>query len=236
VLDVQQRKVVHSQSLAQMPYTWGPYLYTYMGAKTSPFRGQDLFVMFKGFSKDILPQRIFRAYKDIDSRRVALDEMVGGAGLQHNNSICRITTDDLKIADAYVFPDRVLLLTIACLESKIKGNPGYILAGVVRDEVIDGKSSGHEYWLFPADHLAGGPVCKLGHPALNNSTLFHGVYIPGSFGSNDKGAVAPYRVSLRDDYPEDELKNWGEEMLSLFRDVIWPYFDPTSSNYEDRNP
>ena len=37
-------------------------------------------------------------------------------------------------------------------------------------------SSGHEYWLFAADALAQGPICKLGHPDLSNSTLFHTVY------------------------------------------------------------
>jgi len=181
--------------------------------------------MFKGFSKDILPERIFKAYKDIRSRRVSIEQMVGGEGLKHNNSICRITTDDLKIADAYVFRDHVLLLTIACLEAKDDQQPGYLIAGVVTDEVVDGRSSGHEFWLFPANNLAGGPICKLGHPDLNNSTLFHAVFIPNSFSGNQKNRVPPYRVSLRDDYPEFELKKWGDEVLSVFRDVIWPYFD-----------
>jgi len=229
VLDAKQGKVVRSQYLSQMPYTWGPYLYTYMGAKTSSFHGQDLFVMFKGFSKDILPKRIFQAYKDIDSRKVPLNEMIDGEGLHHNNSIGRIATEALKIADAYVFPDRVLLLTIACLPSTDKERPGYVLAGVVSDESIDGKSSGHEYWLFPADHLAGGPICKLGHSALNNSTLFHSLYIPNSLGKDQGGRISPYRVSLWDDYPEDELKKWGNEIEAIFRDVIWPYFDADQS-------
>jgi len=231
VLDVKQGRVAHSQYLDQMPYTWGPYIYTYMGAKTSPFHGQDLFVMFKGFSKDILPKRIFHAYKDINSRRISLDQMIGGKGLQHNNSICRIATDDLSIADAYVFPDGVLSLTIACLESKDNEKPGYVLAGVVKDEIVEGTSSGHEYWLFPADNLAGGPICKLGHPDLNNSTLFHIVYVPDSIGENQKNHAAPYHISLRDDYPEDEVKKWGQEVASVFRDAIWPYFDPDRSNH-----
>ena len=91
VFDVKQREVISSQYIAEMPYTWGPYLYAYMGRQIQPYNGQDLFVMFKGFSKDILPERIFNAYKDVDSRRVSLDDMVGGEGLNHNNSICRIT-------------------------------------------------------------------------------------------------------------------------------------------------
>ena len=224
VFGMDQGKVIHSQYLAQMPYTWGPYLYTYMGRQTVPYNGQDLFIMFRGFSRDILPQRIYDAYKDTESRRVSLEEMVGEEGLKHNNSICRITTKDLRIADAYVFPDRVLLYTIACLESNQENKSGYVIAGVVTDEKAGGdESSGHEYWIFPADNLSGGPVCKLGHPDLNNSTLFHSVYIPAS--KKWKNKSQPYHVSLREDYPKDELEKWGQEVLSAFRDEIWPYFD-----------
>jgi len=224
VFDMNLGKVSHSQYLTQTPYTWGPYLYTYMGRQTLPYQGQDLFVMFKGFSKDILPKRIYDAYKDIDSRRVSLEEMVGGEGLKHNNSICRIATEDLKIADAYVFPDRVLLYTIACLDSKKEDQPGYVIAGVVTDDKAGGdKSSGHEYWVFTADNLSHGPVCKLGHPDLNNSTLFHSVYIPNSKEWINRSQ--PYHVSLRDDYLKEELEKWGDEVLSAFRDEILPYFD-----------
>lgn len=225
VFDMRQGKVEHSQYLSQMPFTWGPYLYAYMGRQTQPYNGQDLFVMFKGFSKDILPQRIRDAYKDIASRRVSLDEMIGGDGLKHNNSICRITTGDFKIADAYIFPDRILLYTIACLDSKEKNRPGYLIAGIVTDETIGEESSGHEYWLFAADNLKGGPICKLGHPSLNNSTLFHTVYIPNLKEWEYKNSPKPYHISLREDYPSDELEKWGDVILSVFRDVIWTYFD-----------
>jgi len=230
VFDMKQEKVVHSQYLSQMPYTWGPYLYAYKGRQTSPYTGQDLFVMFKGFSKDVLPRRIYNNYKDVGSRRVSLDEMVGGEGLKHNNSICRITTGDLKIADTYVFPDRVLLYTIACLDSKEPNQPGYVIAGVVTDETVPDQSSGHEYWLFPADNLAGGPICKLGHPTLNNSTLFHSVYIPHSKEWERKNQHQPYHVSLREDYPKDELEKWSDEVLSVFRDEIWPYYNISNTS------
>ena len=131
--------------------------------------------MFKGFSQSVLPERIFKAYKDVDPRRVPLEEMVDGKGIEHNNSICRITIDDFSIADAYVFPDQVLLYTIACIDSNSKHGAGYVIAGVVTDQAAGEQSSGHEYWLFAADNLAKGPICKLGHKTLNNTTLFHTV-------------------------------------------------------------
>jgi hypothetical protein len=237
VLDVKQEEVRSSQYIAEMPYTWGPYLYAYMGRQTVPYSGQDLFVMFKGFSKEILPQRIFNAYKDVDPRRVSIEEMVEDDGLSHNNSICRITTDDFSIADSYVFPDRVLLYTIACLDSKEANHPGFVIAGVATDKANGNISSGHEYWLFSADNLSGGPICKLGHPDLNNSTLFHTVFIPNRKTQVWKENTQPYHVPIREDYPKEELEKWDDVVLSSFEDVIWPYFDisnPEATNNAER--
>jgi len=229
VLNVNQSKVSSSAYIADMPYCWGPYLYAYMGRQVKPYTGQDIYVMFKGFSRGILPKRIFNAYKDVDPRRVPLEEMVGGTGLKHNNSICRITTGKFAIADAYVFPDRVLLYTIACLDSNNEASAGYVIAGVATDQTAGEKSSGHEYWLFAADNLAKGPICKLGHEALNNTTLFHTVYVPDSAARIWENAESSYHIPLREDYPEEEVEKWDSSVLQSFDDVIWPYFDQSDS-------
>ena len=225
VIDAAKPAVEKSEYIAEMPYCWGPYLYSYMGRQVKPYTGQDLFVMFKGFSKDMLPGRIFNAYKDVKNRWVPIGEMIGGKGMQHNNSICRISTEKFAIADAYVFPDRVLLYTIACLDSKSEGDAGYVIAGVVTDQAAGERSSGHEYWLFDATNLAKGPVCKLGHESLNNSTLFHTVYIPRELAKQLDQKKVSYHVPLREDYPRGELEQWNASVLNAFEQVIWPYFD-----------
>lgn len=230
VIDIKECVVENSTYITDMPFSWGPYLYAYMGRQIKPYSGQDLFMMYKGFSRDMVPKRIFDAYKDVNNRRIPLDEMVGGEGLQNNNSICRITTEDFKIADSYVLPDRVLLYTVACLDSETAGHAGYVIAGIVTDEAAGEESSGNEYWLFEADNLSKGPICKLGHPSLNNSTLFHTVYIPDSVAKQlDKKEVS-YHVQLREDYPKEELVKWGPEVRESFEDVIWPYFDNAKNN------
>ena len=53
VIDVPRSQVVGSEYISEMPYCWGPYLYTYMGRQIEPYHGQDLFIMFKCFSRDI---------------------------------------------------------------------------------------------------------------------------------------------------------------------------------------
>jgi hypothetical protein len=225
VMDVPRSEVIKSEYISELPYCWGPYLYTYMGRQIEPYHGQDLFIMFKGFSRDILPKRIFNAYKDVETRQVPLEELVGGEGIHHNNSICRITTEKFAIADAYVFPDRVLLYTIATLGSKNQEGTGYVIAAVVTDRTAGEESSGHEYWLFNASDLAKGPICKLGHESLNNSTLFHALYIPKIVAKNLDERKVSYRVPIREDYPKEELKKWDNSVLECFEDVIWPLYD-----------
>lgn len=217
--------VEKSEYIAEAPYCWGPYLYAYMGRQVKAYTGQDLFVMFKGFAKDLLPQRIFNAYQHVEKRRIPIGDMVDGKGIQHNNSICRISTGNFAIADDYIFPDRVLLYTMACLDSKSNASAGYVIADVVTDQAAGEKSSGHEYWLFDAANLKQGPICKLGHESLNNSTLFHTVYIPGNVAKKLDQKEKSYHVPVRQDYPREELEQWDACVLKAFEDVIYPYFD-----------
>lgn len=225
VINVARTEVIRSEYISEMPYCWGPYIYTYMKRQIDPYHGQDLFIMFKGFSRDILPQRIFNAYKNAEARRVPLEKMTGGEGLHHNNSICRITTEKFAIADAYVFPDRVLLYTIATLDSNNQEGTGYVIAGIVTDQTTDERSSGHEYWIFNASDLAKGPICKLGHKSLNNSTLFHALYLPKTAAEKLDQRKISYQVSIQKDYPKEELTKWDDIVSECFEDVIWPLYD-----------
>lgn len=225
IIDAAHSKVKKSEYISEMPYCWGPYLYTYMGRQTKPYHGQDLFIMFKGFSRDILPKRIFNAYKNVEPRQVPLEDMIGGEGIHHNNSICRITTKDFKIADAYIFPDRVLLYTIATLDSKNQDGSGYVIAGVVTDQKSGKRSSGHEYWIFNASDLAKGPICKLGHETLHNSTLFHAIYITKSIANKLDQKQVSYHIPIREDYPKEELTKWDASVSECFEDMIYPLYD-----------
>lgn len=225
VINATDGSVVQSSYIREIPYCWGPYLYTFKDRQIKPYQGQDLYVMFKGFHKDLLPQRIYNAYKNIKNRRVPLEEMLGENGLLHNSSICRVTTDEFSIADAYILPDRVYLYTISHLNSDDLSKPGYIIAGIVTDEKANTSSNGHEYWIFEANDLTKGPVCILGHPSLNNTTLFHTIYLPESVSSKFNQIEATYYVPLREDYPKEELKKWDATVLQSFEEIIWPYFD-----------
>lgn len=223
IVDMNKGEVAQTQYITDPQYCWGPYMYTYMDRQVKNFQDQDLFVMFKGFSKDMLPKRIYNAYKDVDNRRYPLEKMVSGEGLQCNNSIARITKDPFEIADGYVFPDKVLLYTISCLPSA-EGGDGYVIAGVCHDVEGEGKTSGHEYWIFQADNLAQGAICTLGHKDLCNSVLFHTVFISREHEERLNQTTPTYRVPMEQDYPRDTLDKWDSVVTKTFDELIYPYY------------
>lgn len=230
IIDMNETKVEMSKYITDEAYCWGPYMYTYMGRQTRKFQDQDLFVMFKGFAKEMLPKRIYHAYKDVDNRRMSLETMLNGDGLKSNNSIARIEKGAFEIVDSYVLPDKVLLYTISCLESNDPGHPGYLIAGVVQDVEENARSSGHEYWLFKADALSKGPICTLGNKDLNNSVLFHTVYISRELEEKLNQNKSTYQVPIREDYPANELEMWDPVVKETFENLIYPYYDNDNSN------
>lgn len=224
-IDMKSCKVTNTKYLTDEKYCFGPYMYTYMGRQTRKFQDQDLFVMSKGFSKDMLPKRIYEAYKDVENRRLSAEKMFDGKGLQHNNAISRIKKDEFEIVDGYVFPDKIYLYTISCLESNDNNHAGYVIAGIAHDIPENNLSSGHEYWIFKADELAKGPVCKLGNKELNNSILFHTVYISDTLEEKLNQIKPTYQIPMQEDYPRDGLHLWEDDISNTFDELIYPYYD-----------
>ncbi len=219
--------IISSDHIRDTRYSWGPYMYTYMGRQSREFQDQDLFVMFKGFHKELMPKRIYDAYKGVENRHTPLCDMFEKGKISCNNSIARIKKDTFEIADIYVFPNKVFLYTISCLEAE--NDSGYIIAGIACDIPNCSESSGHEYWLFKADSLHLGPICKLGHKSLNNSILFHTVYLTDLQEKQlDKKKVS-YHVCLQEDFPAHELSKWDPAVHNMFKEIIWPYFDVNSN-------
>ncbi len=225
IIDMKSATIQKSEYIRDTKYCWGPYMYTYMGRQTKKFQDQDLFVHFKGFKKDMLPKRIYNAYKNVRNRHVSLSDMIKNEAVGSNNSIARIDKKNFNIADVYEMPNKVLIYTISCIESNDKNANGYILAGVACDALENNKTSGHEYWLFDAGNLSQGPICKIGHESLNNSILFHTVYIRDEMEKKLDKKTVTYNISLREDYPVEEVKKWRPEVLKAFEKIIWPYYD-----------
>ncbi len=230
------KAVIHTKYIQDKQYTWGPYMYSYMGRQTRPFNEQELFVMFKGFHVELLPKRIIKAYKDVQNRKVPMAEILKKGGIEAGNCIARIQKEDFKTVDRYTFSKKELLYTIACLETnETKGD--YLLAAVVSDKPASHDSSGHEYWIFEANNLHKGPICKLGHQKLDNTILFHALYLTHKQEKSLPEKDVKYHIPLDKDYPSEELLKWDVTVKKTFEDVVWPYFgaDETGRKKAERN-
>ncbi|MCY3412833.1 MAG: hypothetical protein INQ03_14445 [Candidatus Heimdallarchaeota archaeon] len=224
-------EVIESKYISDPSRTWAPYLYTYRNRQVEEYNNQDLFVMFKGFNLDNLPRRVIKEYakKEGVDRKIPAEDIITGKYKQ-NNSVSRISTDKWEIEDSYEFPDKLLLYTISHIQDK--EHIGYIIAGVYNQNpagIPDLQSNGHEYWVFKEDELSKGPVCKLGHPMLNNTTLFHTLYLPNGIEKKLDQYSPDYHIDLREDYSREEVSQWGNRVLSTFETLIWPYYDTYKS-------
>lgn len=233
VIDMSKQEVLKSSYIRDQRYTFAPYMYSYMGRQTRNFDEQDLFIMFKGHRQDMLPKRVYEAYKEVKNRKIPLDDLTKNGKISCNNSIARMNKERFEVEDLYEFEDKVLLYTISCIESDDRIGKGYVLAGVVRDVEENDQTSGHEYWMFDANALAKGPICKLGHKELNNSVLFHTVYLSNRQEEELEQREVKYNVDLREDYPKEELVKWNKEVLEVFENVIWPYFEKDKEKTRD---
>ncbi len=226
--------VASSEYIRDATFCFGPYMYTYLGRQTRPFQEQDLFIMCKGFHANLLPKRIYNAYKDVVNRKVPLSDMVNTEKTACNSSIARIQKSPFKVTDIYFMPNQVYLHTISCLESSTCQGKGYVLAGVTHETANNTNSSGHEYWLFDADNLRKGPICKLGHQELHNSILFHTVHLTCAQEKALDKKKTVYNLSLREDYPADELSKWSPCVQNTFEQLIWPYFDHNNPSQQEK--
>ena len=96
-------------------------------------------------------------------------------------------------------------------------NEGYIYCCVVSDDNQTEGSSGDEFWVFDAQNLEQGPICRLGHPDMNLPFTLHSTYVE-SLPTGDT-----YQISIFDDYSA-HIANLDESIISLFEAEVFTRF------------
>jgi hypothetical protein len=95
------------------------------------------------------------------------------------------------------------------LNSNGSSTDGYIICTVF------GRNS-NEIWIFQADQLGAGPICKLSHPQLDFGFTMHTTWL---------SAIAPrtasYDIPVRQDY--ESLLN-QPAIQQLFTEAVYPHF------------
>jgi hypothetical protein len=87
-----------------------------------------------------------------------------------------------------------------------------------------------ELWLFDANNLAAGPVCRMAHPDLVFGFTIHSVWVAEAGTVPTPGYVLP----VREDYDAmiaqmPTSDNLRARTQDLFDQKVYPYFEPPKS-------
>ncbi|MDJ0796909.1 MAG: carotenoid oxygenase family protein [Calothrix sp. MO_167.B12] len=218
-IDADSGKVITSQKIYDSRCTWGIGYYAYrdLSTTTIPRRLENIYWTSLGLWKELISDSVFQLYKDYKYRAVPTEELLRLADTGIPAQLYRIYTSDesLKISDRYEFPNGYMVNSAQFIpRGDIQGNStdGYIFCAVL-------SGIGNEIWLFDAQDLASGPLCKLSHPSLDFGFTIHTAWLAEIAPRN-----ASYHIGVRQDY-QDIVKQRSKEIQELFEEEIYPYFE-----------
>jgi carotenoid cleavage dioxygenase-like enzyme len=219
-------------------HTWAIGLYTYKNM-LSPDENVDeiehIFWQSYGLREDCLTTYIYDLYKDPKrSRTFKAEEMAAYTKMGARFVLQCIETAQLTSTDFYTFAEDQFFWSIQFVPNK-KSQPGvpeskngYILTTVITGTpMADGQLTySCEIWLFDANNLAKGPVCKLAHPDLSIGFTIHSVWVPEA-----KTVTVPsYKLNVVEDYNEmiskmSNKNNLRDRTQALFDQKVYPHFN-----------
>ncbi|SMF82859.1 carotenoid oxygenase family protein [Pseudobacteriovorax antillogorgiicola] len=190
----------------------------YYGHYNFPNRFEHIFYIANGYRPELLVKRGVKAYRDypdkiLESRDLPKDPKP--------SALFRYDCNQEAIVDSFQFPEDAISRSGQYLKKKgdsFQGQKdGYIICPVFLSQATNPGGNGKELWVFAADNLSSGPVCKLGHPDFDFAATNHAMWVP-SIGPRPE---ASYKADSYRFY-EDRLDDHSEEVRRIVRNEVYP--------------
>jgi len=224
--------LIESTFMSHSICTWGPGLCTYSPSLgMTPNKLDNIYWVSFGLWKELTIQFMYDMYKNYKYRQVPLDKLLKLAEQGVPSCLYRLHTPSMTIPDYYQCEKGCLLLSpqfVPRLNNEESSTNGYIVCTAFTPER-------DEIWIFDAEKLNQGPICKLSHPTLNIGLSLHTAWL-----NNISDRQASYKIPVKQDY-QSLLNNWLEfidtlktlkeedkhqikkEIKELFEREIYPY-------------
>ncbi len=161
-----------SRWLADVERTWGLGFVTDTSASThhDPARLTTQWWFASGYWPELVPAPHLDTYGDHPHRRVPVDA-VRKKGWSPS-VLFRLDVQGLRIVDEFRFPPSTTLSSPQFIphERATHAEHGFLIT-----VVWSGRDT--ELWIFDAEHLARGPLAKLGHPELTAGFTMHATWM-----------------------------------------------------------
>jgi carotenoid cleavage dioxygenase-like enzyme len=213
--------------------TWGLGLLAYKNhgspTKVVP-KIKTLYYISLGAIPETLSQFVFDLYENYPWREMPIEDMLAYIKETIPQCIFSVSADTMTIKDSYVFNKNEHLSSIQYINSDNddgEEDNGYVLLSVKTGDTLDlsGKFQS-EIWLFKANSLSDGPVCKLAHPKFIFVYTLHSCWL-----NNDSKVVSGQQINIKEDYTSyinelfKENVEKKEKMLSFFNTYVFPNYE-----------
>lgn len=222
IVDGETGALLDSKVFSDVEHTWWPSVYTHRDIcrdrPTEPATEiKNLYWMCWGFSWEIIPDRIYQAYKDREFRVVHHTQLPETG---KPSKLLRLDTQTMEIADWFDFPPghfacspQFIPKSTPCPPDQDPSTHGYIACVVLSDarDLHAGTADAtpqDEFWIFDASNLGNrndspktqAIVYKLTHaPSLNLGLTIHSIWLsPEDFTQKSQPYTDPQeRQNLR---------------------------------------
>jgi carotenoid cleavage dioxygenase-like enzyme len=228
VIDPNQGKVVQQDLVSDRTCTWAPAIYADVGNTGVIDRYDHIYWIAWGCWDELMPQFVVDRYKKHKYRQLPIQDVLEAATGQAPPALCHLDTTTMQIVDKYLFPP-----------GHFGNSPQFIPRGDNTDQtygylacvVLLDKDAGptSEIWLFDAQNLEQGPICKLGFPtqaapAGQTAVPFQmGLTIHTTWVPEIAPRTASYHVPVQADY-DPLLVNEPEAIRRFFKEEVYPHF------------
>ncbi|MBE9031557.1 carotenoid oxygenase family protein [filamentous cyanobacterium LEGE 11480] len=219
--------IVAAKIISDIDLTWGVEFYTYANYPNlgQPV-GQVKHIYWTSFGcwPELLTKFSYDLLKNYKYRTVPTDTLLDWAaqGQGKPAALFRLNTETQSIEDKYQlssdaeygalvnspqFVPRASRSQAAELDQD-----GYIIC-----TVFVGEQS--QIWIFDGQCLSQGPICKLGHAALNFGFTLHSTWLPTL-----ERTAQDYKIDVRSDY-QSLVGHQGQKVQQLFEEQVYPHFE-----------
>lgn len=217
------------------PNTWQIGLYTHrdiISSTKTVDKIEQLWYVANGLDPDYLTEFIHDLYKDAMNRTLPVDEVVKYTEKGLPFTLVRLNCDKMKPEDHYQFNYGTYIRSLHFVnrQNPVHENPqldGYIFCTM--QVPVDELNYRSEYWIFDADNVSKGPVCKMSNEGIDHQFCFT---LHSAWMETAEPYTFNYNIDVKEDYNDriDFLyKEWADDGIDLGSNItaedIKKFFD-----------
>ncbi|OCR01423.1 hypothetical protein BCD67_23515 [Oscillatoriales cyanobacterium USR001] len=219
VIDGETGTMIRNQVIKDWTATWGISFFTYrVNGDTGmmPDKLDNIYWTSLGLWNELLTEFLFKLTKDYNYRTVVPEDLLlfADEGVAPCLFRVNISEETIAIADCYQLPEGCMINSPQFVPSgaaEDKSTKGYIVCNVLCP-------NSKEIWIFNAENLATGPVCKLSHPSLDFGFTIHTAWLP-----KIAKRTASYNIPVKEDF-QPLVARKSAQIQKMFDDYVYPNF------------